>query len=93
MEVESPALFRFQPALHLGAFVGAVVVHDEMHFLVGRELRLDMIEELYELPAAMAILVRADDFAVQNIESGEQSGRAIALAFVIARLTLRQAGS
>ena len=34
MEVKSLPLFRLQPALHLGALMGAVVVHDEMHFLI-----------------------------------------------------------
>ena len=91
MELESPPLVRFQPALHLGTFVGAVIVHDEMHLLIGRQLRFQMIEKLDELSAAMAILASADDFAIQNIECGEQSGSA--MASVIVRLTLWQAGS
>ncbi len=67
MEVESPPLLRLQPALHLCAFVGAVIVHDEMHFLIGRKLRFQMVEEPYKLPAAVAILTSADHFAVENI--------------------------
>jgi hypothetical protein len=38
-------LLRLEPVLHLGAFVGAVVVHDEMHFLIDGELIFEMIQE------------------------------------------------
>src|SRR3954470_10199040 len=62
-----------------------------MHFLIGGDLRFQMVEESYELPAAVALLTSADDFAVENIEGGEQSCRA--MAFVIVGLTLRQARS
>ena len=34
MEVESVPLFRFEPALHLRTLVRAVVVHDEVYFLI-----------------------------------------------------------
>jgi hypothetical protein len=91
MEVESPSLLRLQPALHLCAFVGAVIVHDEMYFLIDRELRFQMVEEPYEFPTAVAILTSPDHFAVENIERGEQSGGA--MAFIVVRLTLRQAGA
>jgi hypothetical protein len=30
MEVEPPPLFRLYPALHLFAFVSAMVIHDQM---------------------------------------------------------------
>jgi len=50
-----------------------------------------MAEKPDELPTAAAILTSADDFAVENIERGEQRSRA--MAFVVVRLTLRQAGS
>ncbi len=91
MEMEPLPLSRLKPSLHLGAFVGAVVVHDEMHFLIGRELRFQMIEEAYELPAAVAILTGANDLAVEDIERGKQ-GRG-AMALVVVSLTFGQAGS
>ena len=71
MKVESAPLFGLQPALYLGAFVSAVIVHDQMHFLIGWQVRFQMVEEPYKLPAAMAALASADDFTVQNIERGE----------------------
>jgi hypothetical protein len=58
--------------LHLGAFVSAVVVHDEVYFLLYRELLFQMIQKLHELPAPLALLASADHFAVENIESGKQ---------------------
>ncbi len=90
MEVESPPLLRLQPALHLGALMGAVVVHDQMDFLIGREVLFQVIEEFDELPAAMPILAGADHLAIQYVESGEQSRRAMAL--VVVGLPFRQAG-
>jgi len=39
MEVEAVSLLWFLTRLHLGAFVGAVVIHDEVHFLIDRKLR------------------------------------------------------
>jgi hypothetical protein len=36
MEVEALPLFGFNQRLHLGALLGAVVIHDEMHFLIGQ---------------------------------------------------------
>ena len=65
MEVKSPALLRLQPALHLPTLAGAVVVHDQVHFLIGRQILFEMIQETDELAAAMPILARADDFAIQ----------------------------
>src|SRR5580704_628576 len=62
-----------------------------MHLLADGDLRFQMVEESNEFPAAVAFLTSADDFAVEDIESGEQSCRA--MAFVIVRLTLRQARS
>ena len=81
MELESLPLLRFEPALHLRTFMGAVVVHDEVRFLILGELLFEKIQELFELPAAVALLASADDFA--------QSGGAIAL--VVVRLALQEA--
>jgi len=90
MEVESPSLFRLQPALDLCALMGAIVVHDEMHLLVGGKLRFQMIQELHKLTAAMALLAGADDLAVENMECGKQSCGAVAL--VVVCLPFWQAG-
>jgi hypothetical protein len=62
-----------------------------MHFLMGRELRFQVVQKSDELPAAVAILTGANDLAVEDIERSEQ-GRG-AVAFVVVRLTLRQTGT
>ena len=79
MEVESLALFRLQPTLDFGALVGAVVIHDQVHFLIGREILFEVIQESDELAAAMPLLAGTDDFAIQDVESSEQSCGAMAL--------------
>ena len=90
MKVESPPFLRLQPTLHFGALVSAVVVHDQMDLLISRKLFFEMIEELHELPAAVAMLTSTDHFSIQNVERGEQSGGAVAL--VVVRLAFWQAG-
>src|SRR5690242_14779985 len=71
MVVESRALFRFQPTLYLGAFVAAVVVHNQVDFLVGRQILFQVIQEADEFTTAMSVLARTDDFAIEDIKSGE----------------------
>ena len=71
MKVEPLALLRLEPALHFSTFMGAGVVHDQVHLLIGREIRFEMIQESDKLPAAMSILAGADDFTIQDVESSE----------------------
>src|SRR4051812_11636628 len=86
MEAASP--FRLEPTLDLCALMSAVVVHDQVHFLIVGKLSFQVIEEAYELTTAVALLTRADHLAVEDIKSGEQSRGAVTL--VIVRLPLRQ---
>jgi hypothetical protein len=62
--------------------VGAVVVHNQVHLLVGRKFLLKLIQESDERLAAVASLTGADNLAVENIECREQRGRAIPLIVV-----------
>src|SRR5580692_1863566 len=55
------------------------------------QFAFEMIQEFHKLPTAVALLAGADDFAIQNVERGEQGGRAMPL--VVVRLALRQARS
>ncbi len=50
-----------------------------MHFLIGGKMLFEMIQKSDELAAAMPILAGADDFAIQNVERGKQSGGAVRL--------------
>ena len=62
--------------------VGCVVVDDGVDRLSRRYLRLDGVEEADELLVAVALHVAADDGAVEDVEGGEQRGRAVAFVVV-----------
>lgn len=82
MEVEAPPLLRLEPALDRRALVRTVVVHDQVHFLIVGKLLFQVIQEPNELATAVALLTSADHFANEDVESGEQSGRAVTLVIV-----------
>jgi hypothetical protein len=65
------ALSGVEPPLYGGALVRAVVVQNDVHIQVGRDLLLHLVEKLCELFAAMTRQATADDFAVQDIEGGK----------------------
>ena len=71
VEVESLALLWLKPPLYLGAFVGAVVVHDKVNIHLGWQLIFQMGKKSDELATAMTGLTGADHLAVENIESGK----------------------
>ena len=53
--------------------VGGLVVHDEMHILIGRHIGLDLIEEAAELcDAMMASKAAVDHMSGRDVESSEQ---------------------
>ena len=62
--------------------MGCVVVDDGVDRLSGWHLRFDGIEEADELPMPVVLHVAADDGAVEDIESGEQRGRAVTFVVV-----------
>src|SRR5580658_2394251 len=86
--MEAAALFGLEPALNLGALVGAVVVENEMDVEFRRHLFFQLIQESDELLAAMARQATADDLAIQDIEGGEQGGGPVPL--VVVCLAFRQ---
>ena len=53
-----------------------VIVDDQMHFALGRGLAVDGVEKADELLMPVAAHALADDLAVEDVERGEQSGRA-----------------
>ena len=95
-EMEDEAHVPVEPLVHLGMFVGGVVVEDHVDDLAGRHLGVDGIEEADELLMAVPLHVPSDHGAVQHVESGEQGGRAMALVVMGhcagATLLQRQAG-
>src|SRR6476620_7642928 len=91
MKMEPAPFVRSEPALYLCAFMRAVVVHYQVDFLVAGKLAFQMIQEPYELAAAVPFLTGADHFPIENVERGEQSSRAV--TFVVVSLPFRQARS
>ena len=81
-EVEGPARVAGQPGTGLGVLVGSIVVEDHVNDLAGRDLALDRIQEADELLVAVARHAASDHPAVEDVEGGEQRGRAVALVVV-----------
>lgn len=55
VEVEAAPPFRFEPALDLSALVCAVIVHDQVHFLIVGKLPFQVMQEANELAAAVTL--------------------------------------
>ncbi len=61
------------------AFVGGVVVHDQVKGEFGRRVLSDGFEKLHKLLGAMTRQAFADDLAVEHVEGGKECGGAVAL--------------
>lgn len=72
MEVKTLPLLRLHPALYLGAFVSAVVVHDKVHVKFGGQFLFQLIEETDKFTAAVAGLAGANYPAIENVKGGKQ---------------------
>jgi hypothetical protein len=83
---KTAASLWFEPVLNGGAFVGAVVVEDEMDVEIRRHLLFHLVEEPDQLFAAMARQATADDLAIQDVEGGKQGSRSVPV--VIMRLAI-----
>jgi len=71
-----------EPGDALGMFVRAIVVEDDMDHLACRHLVLDGIEKADELLVTVLLHTAADDRAIENVESSEQRGGAVAFVVV-----------
>ena len=69
----------------LWVLVYGVVVEDRMDHLVGRHFTLDGIEKADNFVVPVALHGASDDLAFQDIESGEQGGRTVALVDAMGR--------
>src|SRR5437870_13825846 len=74
-----------KPFADLGMPMRGIVVDDRVDRLSLGNVRVDVIEEADELLMPMALHVAADNGAVENVERGEQRGRAVALVVVCHR--------
>jgi hypothetical protein len=78
-EMERPARMIGEPFENLGLFVGGVIVDDGVDDFSGRNSALDGIEEADELLVAMPSHAAPDHGSIEEVERGEQRGRAVAL--------------
>ena len=78
-EMECPARMIGEPFEDVGLFVGGIVVDDGVDDFSGRHGALDGLEEANELLVAMPSHAASDHGSVEDIERGEQRGRAVAL--------------
>ena len=81
-EVEGPAGMARQPLPDLGMLVRGIVVEDHVNDFASRHLGLDGIEKANEFLMPMALHTATDHRAIENVEGGEQSRRAVALVIV-----------
>ena len=88
VEVEAASAFRLEPTLNLCALVRAVVVHDQVDFVIGGKLSFQVVEEADELLAAVTVLTGSNHLSVEDIEGGKQCRGSVAL--VVVGLSLRQ---
>ena len=89
--METAPLLRLEPALNFCALMCAVVVHDQVHVLMGGKLSFQLVEKANQFTAAMAVLTGADHLAVNNVEGGKQ--RRCTVTLIVVGLPLGQARS
>ena len=73
---------RLQPSLHVGMFVGGVIVQDHMHSKCFRYFTVDGAEKLEELLMPVPGQAGPDHLTGQHVQRGEQGGGAMALVVV-----------
>ena len=83
-EVEAPARVLFEPGLDLGCLVHLQVVEDRVHVFAGRDLGLELVQEVDELEAAVALVDVADDLAAVHEQRRQQRLHTVAFVFELA---------
>ena len=81
-EVKGEAGMAVEPLADLGMFVCGVIVEDDVHRLVAGNAGVDGVQKADELLVPMLLHVPADNGAIENVERGEQGGRAVALVIM-----------
>jgi len=74
MKVEAAPTFRLEPALNLCTLVRAVVIHDQVDFLIRRQISLQVVQEADEFLAPVALLAGSRaDISAPTTQSAEPS--------------------
>jgi hypothetical protein len=71
-----------QPRADVGVFVSGVVVNDQVHIEVGRNLCVDVAQKAQKLLVPMARLALGDDAAVGHVERRKQGRGAVPIVVV-----------
>ena len=72
MEMEAASPLRLEPTLDFGALVSAIVVNDQVSFLIVRKLSFQVIQEANELAAAVEFDWDAARTSIQSVRPGMQ---------------------
>ena len=91
-ELKSAGGLLGQPSSGFPRDMRGMIVEDQMDCRVGRVGRIEELEELDELAAAVAIFHQGVNLAGQQVDTGQQADRAVALVFVVAREGRMNAG-
>src|SRR5260370_40220457 len=67
-----------QPGFDLGMFVSGVIVHQQVHVEVGRDVEVQMLEKGQELLMAMAWFALRNHAAIEGVEGRKERGGAVA---------------
>jgi len=79
-EVEGPAGMARKPFADLGVLVSGIIVDDHVDDLPDRDVAFEGVEEADEPLMPVALHVSAEHLAGQDVQRGEERGRAVALA-------------
>src|SRR5882762_1716137 len=71
-----------EPRADSGVFVSSIVVNDQVHIEVGRNLRVDVAQKAQELLVPMPWLALSDNAAIGHIERRKQGGGAVPIVVV-----------
>src|SRR5258708_6148677 len=85
-EVQVIARMPQEPRLNFLGLVGGIVVQHQMDRKIGRNVAIDLLQELAELDGAMAWPAPADHRSRGDVQGREKAG--CAMAFVIVSSTL-----
>ena len=76
-EMERPARVPGEPSAHFGMLEAGVIVEDHVDQPAGRDVAFETVQEAEKLLVPMALHTLAGHRAVEHIEGGKQSGRAV----------------
>ena len=70
-EVEFEPRMPFEPLADLGMLMRRIIVHNEVHLLLGWGFSIDFVEKTDELLMPMTAHALTDDLAVHHVERGK----------------------